>query len=116
MAFVQIIKFDTSRFDEMKALGDEWEAAIGDDLDAMVGQQQVQQHTVVGLRVPDLELGEDFVRTLARIAAAQHRRRVQRRLDREADLAAVVTLAVGDRLGDALQAVAREQALGRRRE
>jgi hypothetical protein len=30
MAFVQIIEFQTSRFDEMSALGDEWEAAAGD--------------------------------------------------------------------------------------
>lgn len=31
MAFVQIIEFQTSRFDEMKKLGDEWEAAAGDE-------------------------------------------------------------------------------------
>jgi hypothetical protein len=31
MAFVQIIEFETSRIDEMRALGDEWEAAAGDD-------------------------------------------------------------------------------------
>lgn len=35
MAFVQIIRFDTSRFDEMKALGDEWQAAIGSDRTAV---------------------------------------------------------------------------------
>ena len=29
MAFVQIIEFKTSKFDEMKKLGDEWEAAAG---------------------------------------------------------------------------------------
>lgn len=31
MAFVQIIQFKTSRIDEMQKVGDEWEAAIGDD-------------------------------------------------------------------------------------
>ena len=31
MAFVQIIEFRTSKFDEMKQLGDDWEAAAGDD-------------------------------------------------------------------------------------
>lgn len=31
MAFVQIIEMKTSRFDEMKKVGDEWEAAVGDD-------------------------------------------------------------------------------------
>ena len=30
MAFVQIIEMHTSRFDEMKSVGDEWEAAVGD--------------------------------------------------------------------------------------
>jgi hypothetical protein len=29
MAFVQIIEFRTSKFDEMKKLGDEWEAEAG---------------------------------------------------------------------------------------
>ena len=27
MAFVQVIEFDSSKFDEMKKIGDEWEAA-----------------------------------------------------------------------------------------
>jgi hypothetical protein len=31
MAFVQLIQFDTSRIDEMRAIGDQWEAAAGDD-------------------------------------------------------------------------------------
>ena len=31
MAFVQIIEFRTSKFDEMAKLGDEWQAAIGPD-------------------------------------------------------------------------------------
>jgi len=31
MKFVQVIEMQTSRFDEMRKLGDEWEAAIGDD-------------------------------------------------------------------------------------
>lgn len=30
MAFVQIIEAQTSRFDEMKSLGDEWEASAGE--------------------------------------------------------------------------------------
>ncbi len=30
MAFVQIIAMTTSKFDEVKQLGDEWEAAAGD--------------------------------------------------------------------------------------
>jgi hypothetical protein len=31
MGFVQIIEFRTSKFDEMRALGDHWEAAAGGD-------------------------------------------------------------------------------------
>jgi hypothetical protein len=31
MAFIQIIQFRTSKIDEMRAVGDEWEAAIADD-------------------------------------------------------------------------------------
>jgi hypothetical protein len=31
MAFVQIIEFKTSKVDEMRKLGDEWEAAAGED-------------------------------------------------------------------------------------
>jgi hypothetical protein len=30
MAFIQIIDFRTSKFDEMQKLGEEWEAAAGD--------------------------------------------------------------------------------------
>lgn len=31
MAFVQIIEFSTSKFDEVKKVGDDWEAAAGTD-------------------------------------------------------------------------------------
>jgi hypothetical protein len=31
MTFVQIIEFHTSKLDEVRKLGDEWEAAAGDD-------------------------------------------------------------------------------------
>jgi hypothetical protein len=31
VAFVQIIEFRTSKFDEMQRIGNEWEAAAGDD-------------------------------------------------------------------------------------
>lgn len=31
MGFVQIIEFRTSKFDEMEQVGNEWEAAAGDD-------------------------------------------------------------------------------------
>ena len=31
MAFVQVIEYSTSKFDEMKKVGDDWEAAAGGD-------------------------------------------------------------------------------------
>ena len=31
MAFIQIIEFRTSKLDEMRKVGDEWEAAVGSD-------------------------------------------------------------------------------------
>jgi hypothetical protein len=34
MGFVQIIEFHTSRIDEVRSLGDEWEAAVGSDTTA----------------------------------------------------------------------------------
>jgi hypothetical protein len=34
MAFVQIIEFRTSKFDEMQKVGNEWEAAAGSDAKA----------------------------------------------------------------------------------
>ena len=34
MAFVQIIQFRTSKFDEMQQVGKEWEAAVGADATA----------------------------------------------------------------------------------
>ena len=45
------------------------EAAVGHDLDAMVGQQQVQQHAVVGVRVPHAQRAKTSLRTLARLRA-----------------------------------------------
>jgi hypothetical protein len=42
------------------------QAAVGHDLDRMVGDQQVDQHTVVVLGVPYTQLAEHGDRTFAR--------------------------------------------------
>lgn len=34
MSFIQVIEFKTSKVDEMRKLGDEWEAAAGGDVQA----------------------------------------------------------------------------------
>ena len=62
------------------------DAAVGDDFDVAVGQQQIDQHAVVVLGVPDPQRREHLERALARGHAAQNRARFQRVLDRETDL------------------------------
>ena len=44
------------------------QAAVGDDLDRVLGEQQVDQHAVVVLGVPDAELAEQRDGALARRA------------------------------------------------
>ncbi len=46
------------------------DAAVRDDLDRVIGQQQVDQHAVVVLGVPDAQLAEQRDRALARRGAA----------------------------------------------
>src|SRR6476620_3567124 len=65
------------------------ESAVGHHLDAALGQQQVDQHAVVVLGVPDLELAEHRDGPLARAGAAPEIAQGQARLDAQADLAGV---------------------------
>ena len=60
------------------------DAAVGDDLDVAVGEQQVDEHAVVVLGVPDAQRAEHLERALARRDAAPHARERQRGLDGEA--------------------------------
>ena len=69
------------------------EAAVGDDLDVAVGEQQVDQHAVVVRGVPHAQLRENSVeRALPRIMARAQVAEVEAALDREADLARVLAL------------------------
>ncbi len=68
-------------------------AAVGDDLDVAVGEQQVDEHAAVLLGVPDPQQPEHLERALARRHAAQHARERQRRLDDEAHLPAMTPFA-----------------------
>ena len=54
------------------------DAAVGDDLDVAVGQQQIDQHAVVVGGVPDPQLRENVERALARRLVAEQRRAVER--------------------------------------
>src|SRR5581483_3519231 len=76
------------------------DAAIGDDLDAALCEQQVDQHAAVVLGVPYAQPREPLDRALARREPAQQRGNRERRLDRELDLPRVALLALADRALD----------------
>ena len=86
------------------------DAAIGDDLDIAVGQQQIDQHAVIVGGVPDPQLRENIQRALARRLIAEQRRAVERAFDHEADLAGMRGLARLDRLLDRSQHLAAEKS------
>src|SRR5690606_26587216 len=90
------------------------QAAVGHDLDGVVGQPQVDQDTVVGFRVPDPQLREYLLGPLARGHAAPGRHRRKRGFHREHHLAAMQALTGGDRLANARHHRAGETAAGRR--
>ena len=77
------------------------DAAVGDDLDHVIGHEHVDQDAVVVRGVPHPELPEQLQRPLARREVAPQLRQVERRLDDEADLPAVARLALPDGLLDA---------------
>src|SRR5690348_18377273 len=76
------------------------DAAIGDDLDVAIGKQEVNEDAGVLLGVPDAKQTEHLERALARREVPQHAKRRQRAFDGEAYLAAVATLACGNRVLD----------------
>ena len=86
------------------------DAAVGDDLDVAVGQQQIDQHAVVVRGVPDPQLREDIQRPLPRRLIAKQRRAVERAFDHEAHLAGMRGLARLDRLLDRRQRLRRKNA------
>src|ERR1700686_5862714 len=63
------------------------DAAIGDDLDLAVGEQEIDQHAVVVGGVPDPQLREHIERALPRRLALEQRRTVECALHYEAELA-----------------------------
>src|SRR5260370_21707851 len=79
------------------------DAAVGDDLDLAVGQQQIDQHAVIMLGVPDPQLRENIQRPLPRWLIAKQRRAVERAFHHKADLARMRGLAGPDRLLDSLK-------------
>ena len=65
------------------------DAAVGDDLDAPIGDEDVNQHAVVVLGVPDAQLREHLERTGAGAGLSDDATRRQRRFDGESYLARV---------------------------
>src|SRR6516225_6942809 len=57
------------------------DAAIGDDLDLAIGEQQIDQDAIVVFGIPDAQMREDIERTLARRLVAQQWRAVERSFD-----------------------------------
>ena len=86
------------------------DAAIGDDLDVAVGQQQIDQHAVVMRGVPDPQVREDIERAFTRRLIAKQRRAVECAFDHETDLAGMDGLALFDRLLDCIQHARRKVA------
>src|SRR5438874_4595834 len=84
------------------------DAAIGDDLDIAVGQQQVDQHAVVVSGVPDPQLREDIQRALPRGLIPKQRRAVQCAFHDKTDLARMRALTRPDRLLDRTQHLRRK--------
>src|SRR5258708_8651672 len=79
------------------------DAAIGDDLDVAVGQQQIDQHAVIVGGVPDPQSRKNIQRALPRRLIPKQRRAIQRAFHDEAELAGMAALARLDRLFDPSQ-------------
>src|ERR1700676_680106 len=88
------------------------DAAIGDDLDLAVGQQQIDQHAVVVGGVPDPQMRKNIQRALPRRLILEQRLAIQRAFHHEADLAGMGGLARLDRLFDRSQYLARKNPAG----
>src|SRR5580693_269910 len=76
------------------------DAAIGDDLDLAIGQQEIDQHAVVVRGVPYPQLRKNIQRSFPRQLVAEQRPAIQRALHHEADLAGMRRLTCLDRLLD----------------
>ena len=82
------------------------QGAVGDDLDGVVGQQQIDQGAVVVLGIPDAQLAEQRDGALARRGIAPDVAGRQAGLDADTDLSCMALLAHGD------QALQLRQGLG----
>ncbi len=87
------------------------QATVGDDLDGVLGNQQVDQHAVVFLGVPDTELPEQRHRALTRRTASKQFVERQAGFDTETYLSTVLPLARGDGVLETVDCTRAEAAL-----
>src|SRR5690349_11428125 len=84
------------------------DAAIGDDLDAAVGKQHVDENPRVLLGIPDAVLREELARAVARCEPAPQLAGRELGLDDEADLPPMALLLLGDFAPDRIERLRRK--------
>lgn len=83
-------------------------AAIGNNLDVVVGQQQIDQYPVVVLGIPHAQPGKYIDSTLLRGLSRQQRRQFQRGFNRKLDLPVVLRFSRTDSVLDRIQRTCRK--------
>ena len=83
-------------------------AAIGNDLDIPIRQQQIYQHTIVVFGIPDAQLRENLYSSLLCSLPGQQWNQIQRRLDCKTYLPGVHSLGFSDRMLDRIQRTRRK--------
>src|SRR5262249_19530633 len=83
-------------------------AAIRDDLDVTVRQQDVDEHPVVMFGIPHVKPTKDLDRSVARRYVMPQCRTFERGLDGDATLTAVMLLAGAHRLSDGAECMRRK--------
>jgi hypothetical protein len=77
--------------------------AIGNYFNVAVGEEQVNEHAVVMLGIPDMEVGKYLYRAFASRLIFKQRQRIQRRLYRETNFPSMAALRFFDSLFDSRQ-------------
>jgi|GEM_PF-1783949 len=80
--------FPANRFPTLRT-NPPMDAAIRDDLDIAVGKQQINQHAIIVLGIPNIQCGKHLQGALSGGQAAQQRTRVEGVLDRKSNLPAM---------------------------
>lgn len=73
-------------------------AAVGDNFDIMICQQQINQHAIVMLGIPDIEMSKQIDRPLPRRQASQDSIARQARLNHNPDFTSVTLFTVSNYL------------------